>query len=629
MLLAALAVGARESDAQRVSMRVGFRLTYIGMRVNADAKVLDNSGRPVASAPLAYRITDPTIASVSPNGEVVAKKPGDARLWAISGNDSAYAYIQVQQQASRFAFTPGFVRLDAIGGRQAIKILKSDAAGVPIAGEAAKNSSCRAVNERVATLTPAGDVVAVGNGSTYIRCADRGLADSIKVDVRQRAASVLITNKPSLRTKQYADTFTVRYAVKDPQGREILDARPTFASLNPQAVSVDPVSGRARAIYNGDAKVIAQVGDIADTTSISVSGSPAIAAPPAATTTTDTATGTTNKATIGAQDAFLIEKDTGSVIVSASDSAGNAIPLTQIKIRIADTSVAKIVDAKDVLRVYPVKPGSTKITVEFAGHTDEKTIYVSSRNNASAASRGSDSARAGAAAKFVPPPDYKDSVPILKTFQDSAWKTIRTDPNTAAKQRKLVLSAGFSGAIVEHLSRPDSTVAEDRTGPLIGGSATIGLFRWLELGGTVRKGTLQSAGNVGEELSYLDGEGSIGIFPIEQLGLRGSYNLRTEKTPSATQSWKFPRVSVITRFSFIGDLVNTMTAVSFMPKATYSDATATPSLLSLGGEAGLELRVSAVQLGLTYFVEQFKFDNSPRVEAFSAIRFKLSLVGGR
>src|ERR1051325_2350117 len=321
MLLAALAVGARESDAQRVSMRVGFRLTYIGMRVTADAKVLDNSGRPVASAPLAYRITDPTIASVSPNGEVVAKKPGDARLWAISGNDSAYAYIQVQQQASRFAFTPGFVRLDAIGGRQTIKILKSDAAGVPIAGEAAKNSSCRAVNERVATLTPAGDVVAVGNGSTYIRCADRGLADSIKVDVPQRAASVLITNKPSLRTKQYADTFTVRYAVKDPQGREILDARPTFASLNPQAVSV--------------------------------SGSPAIAAPPAATTTTDTATGTTNKATIGAQDAFLIEKDTGSVIVSASDSAGNAIPLTQIKIRIADTSVAKIVDAKDVLRVFP------------------------------------------------------------------------------------------------------------------------------------------------------------------------------------------------------------------------------------------------------------------------------------
>src|ERR1051325_4616479 len=216
MLLAALAVGARESDAQRVSMRVGFRLTYIGMRVNADAKVVDNSGRPVASAPLAYRIADPTVASVSPNGEVVAKKPGDTRLWAVSGKDSAYAYIQVQQYASRFAFTPAFVRLEAIGGKQPLKVLASDAAGVPVVGGPSRSSSCRSVNERVATFTPAGDVVAVGNGSTYIRCADRGLADSIKVDVRQRGASVLITNKPSLRTKQYADTFTVSYAVKDP-----------------------------------------------------------------------------------------------------------------------------------------------------------------------------------------------------------------------------------------------------------------------------------------------------------------------------------------------------------------------------------------------------------------------------
>ena len=66
-----------------------------------------------------------------------------------------------------------------------------------------------------------------------------------------------------------------------------------------------------------------------------------------------------------------------------------------------------------------------------------------------------------------------------------------------------------------------------------------------------------------------------------------------------------------------------------MPKATYSDTTATPSVLSLGSEAGLKLHVSRVQMGLTYFVEQFKFDNSPRVEAFSAIRFRLSLVGGK
>jgi hypothetical protein len=630
ILMAALALTARQGAAQRVSMRVGYRLTFIGDKVAIDARVVDNSGRPVPNAPLAFRVADPAVAGVSARGEVVAKRQGSTRVWAVYGRDSASSLILVEQWASKFAFAPTTVRLDAIGAKQALKVLVSDAAGVPVAGETSKTSPCRSVNERVATLTSTGEVVAVGNGSTYVRCADKGIADSVKIDVQQRAVSVSILNKSALNRKAFGDTFSVRISPKDRQGKDVVDARPTWASLNPAAVSIEPLTGKARAVNSGDAKIIVQIGDVADSTTISVTGGPVFSPVVSPTTPGADAGTTTSKAGFTAQDAYMFEHDTSSVQATATDSLGALIPNAKFKIRLGDISVAKLIDS---VRVVALKPGTSKIYLEYGGRVDSaKAVFVRQKSEATAANAG---LAGGAGADFKDPAaTFKDTVPKWAGVRDSVFKEIHTDPRTAAGQRNLVFSVNGVGAIAEHLSHPTANVTEDRTGVLTGGAGTLSLYRKLELGGTLRLGTLSDTGTVGEALAFSEAEGSLGIFPVQQVGIRVGYMLRTEKTTLSTQKWTIPKVSLVTRFSFIGDVVNTYAAFSLLPKATFTGApTESPGLFSRAGEVGLELRKSfgsssAFNAGLTYYVEQFNFDNSPRLEEFSAIRFRLGLQRG-
>ena len=626
--MAVLSLNARPAASQRVTMRVGYRLTFIGDRVAVDARVVDNSGRPLASAPLAFHIGDPAIAAVSTRGEVVAKKPGKTLVWAVSGRDSASSLILVEPWASKFAFTPGVIRLDAIGAKQPLKVVASDAAGVPVAGSTNKTSSCRSVNDRVATLTALGDVVAVANGATFVRCADRGIADSVKVDVQQRAVTASILNKSALSRKAFGDTFSVRISTKDRQGKDVLDARPTWASLNPGAVSVDPLTGKARAVNAGDAKIIVQIGDIADSTTISVTGGPAFAPVVVSTAVADSASAA-SKASVSAQDIFMSELDTAMVSVVVTDSTGAAMQNPKFKIRVGDNSIVKVVDS---LRVVALKPGQSKLIVEYGSRVDSmKTVYVRPKTKAGAA----DSAAGTATGPlFVRPgATFRDSIPRYAAVRDTVVTVIHTDPRTAAGRKNLLFSANFVGAVAEHLSHPSTNVTEDRTGVLTGGAGVLSLFQILELSGTLRRGNLATTTAVGEDLALIEGEGSIGLFPFKELGIRAGYMLRSEKTKLATQTWSVPKVSLVTRFRLIGDLFSTYAAFSILPKAKYTGApNETGGVFSRAGEAGLEFRKeigkSAFTGGLTYYAEQFNFDNSPRVEEFSAIRFRLGLQRG-
>src|SRR5437763_3324916 len=181
---AALALGAVSLSAQKVTFeRPGYRLSSIGEHVVAVARVVDNSGRPIANVPITFRIADPRVATVSPRGEMVARKTGNTFVWAIAGRDSASAIVLVEQLAAKFSFSPPTLRLDALGAKVPLKIQASDAAGNPLPGGTTKASFCRSVNERVASLARAtGEVTAVTNGATYIRCADRGIADSLRIE---------------------------------------------------------------------------------------------------------------------------------------------------------------------------------------------------------------------------------------------------------------------------------------------------------------------------------------------------------------------------------------------------------------------------------------------------------------
>jgi hypothetical protein len=85
----------------------------------------------------------------------------------------------------------------------------------------------------------------------------------------------------------------------------------------------------------------------------------------------------------------------------------------------------------------------------------------------------------------------------------------------------------------------------------------------------------------------------------------------------------------LSRLDFVGDLLTTVADFSIMPKATYTGASESPSVFSMSGEAGLEVHTGAFNGAISYYVERFNFDNSPRVEQFSALRFRVGLKLGR
>src|SRR5207237_2659488 len=92
--LVALALSSAPLSAQRVVFdRQGYRLQSIGERVTAVARVVDNGGRQVPNPRITFRVVDPSVATVSPRGEMVSKKVGNTFVWAVAGRDSASAIV--------------------------------------------------------------------------------------------------------------------------------------------------------------------------------------------------------------------------------------------------------------------------------------------------------------------------------------------------------------------------------------------------------------------------------------------------------------------------------------------------------------------------------------------------------
>src|SRR5687768_6889936 len=135
LLVGILSLAGSAAEAQRVAFdRNAYRLHSIGQRLATSVRVTDASGRAVAKPAMVFRVLDPTVATVTPRGEVISRKEGLTRVWAISGRDSAYAFVMVEQRAARFAFSPAVLRLDALTARVPLRVNVSDSAGAPIAG---------------------------------------------------------------------------------------------------------------------------------------------------------------------------------------------------------------------------------------------------------------------------------------------------------------------------------------------------------------------------------------------------------------------------------------------------------------------------------------------------------------
>lgn len=627
---------ATTADAQVTFERAGYRLTSLGERMTVSGRVVDASRRPVSSTSIRWRIADPSIATVTAQGVVVSRKVGNTKLWAIAGEDSASALILVDQWAAKFDFAPVVLRLDAVGAKAPLRIIVRDAGGHPIAGQNRRPTSCRSVNEAIASLSPTGDVVAKRNGVTYVRCADRGIADSVRVEVRQRPARASIVNKLNLATKIVGDTFRIRVTATDAAGGVIENVQPTWASLNPTIVVVDPLSGLARSVGAGSAKVVAQAGDITDTVTIAVAPGLGLAVP---VNTESVESGPlVRMPTLKIDAVYPFEGDTTPIRFIARDANGSEVPNPIVTLRSNDEAVFSIISGR---RLLPKKAGSAWLVGQFGTSAiDSAQIVVRARGSVRLA------ASAGNTASNFRRPTF-DTATLNRTYRtlreaalDSIFDSSRV-VGLKAPGRLLSLT-GVAGQAVHSFT--DSTGKENRTGLMYGGIAHLAPLRWVRLGAAFRTGTLSTSGTTGgNDLTVTEVSGILSIHPTDNLVVGGTYMLRATRegesaTPVATQQWTVPRAFVTVRGQFIGGMVRPFAGVNAVtPGATYTGyisqgKTLNPKPGTLGGEAGIDVHTGLFRVGLTYNVENFTFEkvgNSVRRDQFSTVGIRFGLEYAR
>lgn len=609
--------------------RTGYRLTSIGQQVRASARLVGSSGR----TPFRWHIADPDIARVSAEGVVEARKVGYTRLWAVAGEDSASALILVDQWAAKFDFFPAAVRLHAVGDRAPLRIQVRDAGGHVITGlppERRAASACRSLNERVAVF---GDnqVTARANGVTYIRCTDRAISDSVRIEVRQRAVSVAILDKLGYNNRIVGDTFRIRVAARDAAGGDIRNVQASWASMSPHVVSVDPLSGLARGAMGGTARIVAQVDDVTDTVAVTMLPSAGMAL----IATNDTTSGgggivlaEVQPPSLHLQPLYLLVDDTARV--EPKDGTGALIINADYRIMSMDSSVVATISGQ---RVVGREPGNTYVFVQFGGIRD--SMLVSVRERAEGVVLAGD---AVAAPPFVRPRFNVDSARVANRQRlDSASREIRRQSVVEIYTGRMLNISGVVGHAA-HATR-DTNFLDRRTGIVYGAVAEMAPFSRLKLSAAFRTGRLSPSG-AGEDLSLTEVEADVMVRPTPWFGLAGGYVRRVTSTEIATQRWDFPRATASTRFSFVGGAISTTTALSLLVGARYTgylDAQQepiNPDPFSVSGEAGIELHSRRFAAGLSYYAERFSF---PRVNAnatarrdqFSALRLRLGYQIGR
>jgi hypothetical protein len=639
LMLAALsapALGQENGGAKRVIIeRTGYRLTSLGARVSASARVLDTRRRAVPNAPIAWRIADSAVASVSALGVVQSRRVGRTRLWAVSGSDSASALILVDQWVAKFDFTPSRLRFDAVGARLPLRIRVRDAAGNAIADRARRIAGCRSLNERIATLSAQGQVLSRANGVTYVRCTDRGIADSVRVEVRQRAVRAEIVNKLSFGPRMVGDTFQVRLRAFDQTNDEIPDAPATWASLNSSVVSIDPLTGKARSLGMGDTRIIAQVGDVTDTLAITVQasgGGPSLSmtgamVDPAGLPIIDAA----RSAHMRLELIFPVVGDTSRIMVTARDATGVLINSAErdIVLRSSNPGVVAVISDN---RVVSLRTGSAWIVATLGTLSDSMQVAPRSRNTLAMGASGSSNVR------FDRPAYDTAGARIRNRRQLDSARTAILRSSAVVRTRERYVQGSAQAALTMHSARLSSAVSESRSGVLVGGQLAAAPHKQVTMTGDFRLGTLAGDNGIGEDMRVTEFGGDMTWWPAGWFGLRGGYTRRSESTILGRQQWQFVNATAVTRFRFVGGAISTVSAFSILPWGDFSgnlDAAnnkVSPNSLSLAGEMGVEAQTRYLSAALMYYVERFTFpevNGAERRDQFSSLRFRLGMQFGR
>ena len=237
----------------------------VGETAQLTAEPLDARGAVLSGRSVAWSSSRPNVASVNASGVLTALSPGSAVITATIEGKSGVAAITVSPApVVSVAVSPSSATL-VVGQTVELEAEPRDASGRALGGRVVAWSSNRS---EVATVTSAGIVAAVSQGTATITASSEGRSGTASIVVEAPSVSrVEVT--PATATVSEGGSFRLTATVYDSRGNVIPGAQVAWASSDTRIATVDN-TGRVVGVRQGSVIITATSGDKAGTAAVGV-----------------------------------------------------------------------------------------------------------------------------------------------------------------------------------------------------------------------------------------------------------------------------------------------------------------------------------------------------------------------
>ncbi|MDE2878622.1 Ig-like domain-containing protein [Candidatus Palauibacter soopunensis] len=240
-------------------------LVAFGDTLRLTAAVLDQNGRPMAGAAVAWSSGNGAVATVDASGLVTGVAAGEVEITATSSGVTGSAALTVVDPApTTVAVAPDTAALTALGQTAQLSAEVRDQAGRAMDGVPVSWSSADTV---VAAVDSVGLVTAVGGGTTTVAATAGDASGEAAVTVMQSASSVAVT--PSAATVGPGDTLRLVAEAFDENGHAVAGAVFDWMSSDGSVATVTDW-GLVRGVSEGTATINATSGDALGTAEVTV-----------------------------------------------------------------------------------------------------------------------------------------------------------------------------------------------------------------------------------------------------------------------------------------------------------------------------------------------------------------------
>lgn len=173
-------------------------LTYAGQTERVTATVRDARGNPMDVGVRWFVAQNPTVATVSSDGEITANVDGFAVVIAEAGRFRMAVGVTVKRVVTQIVFNKTSVELQ---GGETVQIVgqAADAGGTPVTTSSLAWTS---LNPNIATVTSTGLIRGISVGETRIQAESNGITGFVTVNVRSNASGSGVLSGP-LRTPPF------------------------------------------------------------------------------------------------------------------------------------------------------------------------------------------------------------------------------------------------------------------------------------------------------------------------------------------------------------------------------------------------------------------------------------------